>query len=711
MSLTHENLTKLGSLLNYDNLEGGLCAGFSGMWCQSVLVKDEAAFLARLDLIEKHKENFQELVDKINAVKKKSSQKNKSGEFLSLSEEENQLLSVLSLYDGISLYLNPDLFSDTFGPKGAVTQNDLNEIFSFTKPNSVDGDINVLLNKPFIFNDTQLKEYLNDLQNVFIGSGSQTPLTLTFVGHEVALRYDEGKNCWFYLDTNHLGTENFWLELSSEELAQELHTTYTGDADYTENVLFTTTVLSLGPNEELSAKLKYLDMKYQANWSHTLMQTDDDANLFRLACRDGDVDLVRRLIMLGAIRNDEEGINRALVRACYWGNVEIVRELIKSDLYEVLNYNSALPNAVNSAEVVQELLKQEGVDINQFDEKHRTPLARAIDVGSEEVVRLLILRSAIDSVDLKYEMNSMMRACRRGNIEIVGELFKYGYGTDLDKEDINGYTALHFSCEQGDSDIVAMLLTAGAELTHKNKKGYTPLDIAIIDENDTVISVLLETIINQKLNIEEVVSSENVERVKYKIALTKSGQLPEPSSPEPSINITEPAPSSQKVQQPPEASFSDTMNNILKSVGVSLAGQLKSTYTYGEDGGSRIHFNKVNTNDLTGDVKGQYVDKDNKPLIGDGLKRAILDNFKEQLEKCTTKKMVEDCVDKLKRTGELTILATHQRPQTLKFKESKTSAIQALETMCSDAQQILNPKAEFKKEAEPTNHDSMGFKK
>ena len=970
MSLNHKNLIDLGGLLNYGNLTEGLCAGFSGMWAQSVLVNDEATFLARLDLIERYKENFQELVEKINAVKIKSSK------LLPLSEEDEQLLSVLSLYDGISLYLRPHLFSDTFGRMGPVSQTDLNEIFSLTKPNKVDKDIGVILNKPFIFNNDQLEKYLDDLQKVFIGADGQTPVLITFLKHQVALRYDEGKQCWFYLDTNHLGTENFWLELSSKELAQELHKAASGK--YSENVLFTTTALSLGPNKELSEKLEQLDLKYQADHSHISMFSNEDDNLFMLACRDGDINLIRKLMSSGFTFNVENGINRALEHACMYGNLDVIRELISYDTKDVLDFDGALFNAVNSnAEVVQELLDN-GADEDSYTSNSYSILAKAIDIGNEDVVRLLINNGARDRVDSKYEMNSIMRACRKGTIGIVRKLLKYEYGTGLDLKDINGYTALHFSCEQGDSDIVAMLINAGAKLTHKNKEGYTPLDIAIRDKNDTVISVLLETIINQKLKIEDVVSSKNVEIVKNKLPsqkgmmlaqklgkvefntfqdsisyklgfqfkfedkqeknaffkaiqesnipkkevilntaksqvirvspsaidklnlddflklydknkllpapvitsesrveqkilpkrdlelnakeLTKlikgikcSPQLdklkkrlvsiriefkdenarllfykvlqasgltdedilwngigalnkqnielslegfsklnlkqfvtlyslssaeapmdkvsisPEAAtqsdikntldinlkngeliSSEPSLNVivpssqkvhqpteaplsaTEPAPSSQKIQQTPEASLNATESappfqkvqqpaeaplnvtkpapssqNILQAAIASLVDRLRSTYQYGENGTSRMHFNTVESKGLT----KPYLDKtNNNPLRGDALKRAILDEFKEKLEKCTSGNELESCYTEFKDTPEYTILETHQRPQTFKFEKSKTSAIQALEKMYGDAQQLLDPKPVLNKEEELTSHDSMVLK-
>lgn len=179
------------------------------------------------------------------------------------------------------------------------------------------------------------------------------------------------------------------------------------------------------------------------------------------------------------------------------------------------------------------------------------------------------------------------------------------------------------------------------------------------------------------------------------------------------MRTTEPVPPSRDVQQSPESSLSATepapsFQNKLQSAMVSLVGQLKSTYTYGENGTSRMHFSTVESKGL----EKSYINKrTNKPLRGDALKRAILEDFRKELEKCTSERGLESCYSKFKDTPEYKILETHQRPQTFKFKESKTSAIQALERMCSDARQLLNPQAALKNEAEPTSHESMGLKK
>ncbi len=163
----------------------------------------------------------------------------------------------------------------------------------------------------------------------------------------------------------------------------------------------------------------------------------------------------------------------------------------------------------------------------------------------------------------------------------------------------------------------------------------------------------------------------------------------------PLLNSTIPISSTQNVQQGPAALL-------------PLQNKLQSTYPYGKSG-TRIHFCTVEGKGL----EKPYIDKITaKPLRGDALKRAILDDFKKDLEKCTSEKELESCYTKFKGTPEYTVLETHQRPQTFKFEKSKTASIQALEKMCSDAKHILNPnlKQEMKNENENENQSTMSSK-
>ncbi|MDI9817813.1 MULTISPECIES: hypothetical protein [unclassified Legionella] len=84
----------------------------------------------------------------------------------------------------------------------------------------------------------------------------------------------------------------------------------------------------------------------------------------------------------------------------------------------------------------------------------------------------------------------------------------------------------------------------------------------------------------------------------------------------------------------------------------------------------------------------------NRALRGDRLKGAILENFKEQLNRCASGKEVEDCVDKIKQSAEYRIINTSQGLFTFLF-SLKTDSAKAFEEMVKDRRQVLANSSEL----------------
>jgi ankyrin repeat protein len=55
-----------------------------------------------------------------------------------------------------------------------------------------------------------------------------------------------------------------------------------------------------------------------------------------------------------------------------------------------------------------------------------------------------------------------------------------GTRPDLDAQDKNGWTALHFAAQEGDAEVVELLIAAGASLNVRDKYGNTPLFRAVM---------------------------------------------------------------------------------------------------------------------------------------------------------------------------------------------------------------------------------------
>lgn len=190
-------------------------------------------------------------------------------------------------------------------------------------------------------------------------------------------------------------------------------------------------------------------------------------------------------------------VNMELITAAARGDVEAVTYLLEqgADVHTA-DENGVTPLIAaayrNHIEVAQ-LLIAAGADVNiQDDTKQSAYLITTAD-GYLELLQMTLAAGAdVHSLD-SYNGTGLIRAADRGHVEIIAELLK----TDIDIDHINrlGWTALLEAIILGDggprhTEVVRLLVEAGADITQIDGNGVTPLEHARSRGFEEIVAIL-----------------------------------------------------------------------------------------------------------------------------------------------------------------------------------------------------------------------------
>lgn len=209
------------------------------------------------------------------------------------------------------------------------------------------------------------------------------------------------------------------------------------------------------------------------------------------ACYKSHLCIIKALIKAGADVNQTYGDVTALTSACFLGNTSVVQELIKAGVNVDLKFKEETPLIVacmmKRATVVKELIKA-GADINISD-GDQTPLIAAITS-----YRISVISDLIDSgADVNLRVGNktpLTLACSTPCEMIANDLIEAGACVNQSN---GNQTPLIIACNEGDLELVKILLKAGAFVGHGNGDN-TPLDAAYNQENPEIRKCLLKAI-------------------------------------------------------------------------------------------------------------------------------------------------------------------------------------------------------------------------
>lgn len=269
----------------------------------------------------------------------------------------------------------------------------------------------------------------------------------------------------------------------------------------------------------------------------------DDPSFLLVAAGKGELELVKAMLDSGADPNmtDRKGLT-PLMYAARKDKPEIIKLLlargadidakdksgwsalmvaIKKDhpeMARLLLNNGANPhiidptgwNALNLAAVqgyheVARALLDYGVDVNARNVDNKTALMMAAKGGNADTVEVLIDYHANLTVHDHLGTTALMYAAREGNVEVIDRFAQYfaklpeeKHLALVDQEDESEWTALTWAIKKEQLEAAKALIDAGADYNHKDSEGTPLLHLAVNNDDDKMVDLLLSHQVNVK---------------------------------------------------------------------------------------------------------------------------------------------------------------------------------------------------------------------
>ena len=247
---------------------------------------------------------------------------------------------------------------------------------------------------------------------------------------------------------------------------------------------------------------------------------------FEAAARNGLLDSIisQSKASRGLVR-DEILMSKALIEACMNGHMNVVQWLAENTKVD-FNYRGRVqqtsvvqkqnqPFSItlltaacynNHLDLVKYLVEIPRANFNLLDKGGFTPLTIACHRANFSVAMFLANKLNKDEINFtnkkkqntalhyavwcnKQNWTPLHEACQQRDVNKVRELV-YVKGYDINAQDNSGYTPLHTACYYGYSDIVKILMMAGANETITNDHTKTPAQLAEINGHTKILELL-----------------------------------------------------------------------------------------------------------------------------------------------------------------------------------------------------------------------------
>ena len=259
--------------------------------------------------------------------------------------------------------------------------------------------------------------------------------------------------------------------------------------------------------------MKERTIRYEnvVNFLRTLNDKDERFNFFLNACKAEEFDLCEACLDAGMDINDyyiSEGNSLQCLIIYRNVTIETAEWLINKGLNINFEYcgNTALNMACeyNNLEIAKYLIKK-GAKITKFSKdkcKHViTDLELAFFTENVEFINLILESGSYTKNELTKELGGLNRAVLDGRYEVAKLYLEFSrkYNLFPDFYDKQGRMAIHIAVFHSDEKMLKLLLENNANPNakirsgswyDKNFKVVTPMDIAILNENEKIKNLL-----------------------------------------------------------------------------------------------------------------------------------------------------------------------------------------------------------------------------
>ncbi|XP_044743261.1 ankyrin repeat and KH domain-containing protein 1 isoform X4 [Chrysoperla carnea] len=217
-----------------------------------------------------------------------------------------------------------------------------------------------------------------------------------------------------------------------------------------------------------------------------------------LACSGGRYEVVELLLSRGSNKEHRNVSDYTpLSLAASGGYVNIIKLLltqgaeINSRTGSKLGISPLMLAAMNGHTAAVKMLLDMGSDINaQIETNRNTALTLACFQGRHEVVSLLLDRKANVEHRAKTGLTPLMEAASGGYVDVGRVLLDKGADVNATPVPSSRDTALTIAADKGHCRFVELLLSRGAAVEVKNKKGNSPLWLAANGGHLNVVELL-----------------------------------------------------------------------------------------------------------------------------------------------------------------------------------------------------------------------------